>query len=277
MKKIMMLATIVAIGMTAQAVVIDTWDMNGNGPWQTSDNGIDGVPGITVGPHLGSANQSQAQTDDDGVFLLDPTNISGNSYSGKTPLSTVINVSATPIVRLTLDINNINLSGDAATHSQFGVRLWDNRAGNDQKFVNMIVRDNGAADKVFAYAATGNSIDGSYHNWQAGRLVNGLVGTASSKVVMDIDFANDEIRMYAPDNWNYAPDGVGQVFTNSMDLSSVAQIDNIQLYSANWDNGAGDFMELNELTVEAIPEPATLGLVVAFGGAILFIRRSFMM
>jgi hypothetical protein len=29
------------------------------------------------------------------------------------------------------------------------------------------------------------------------------------------------------------------------------------------------------MTITAIPEPATLGLVVAFGGAILFFRRNF--
>ena len=33
----------------------------------------------------------------------------------------------------------------------------------------------------------------------------------------------------------------------------------------------------NEVTIDAIPEPATLGMVAAFGGAILFIRRKLMM
>ncbi|WP_372799056.1 hypothetical protein [Pontiella sp.] len=34
---------------------------------------------------------------------------------------------------------------------------------------------------------------------------------------------------------------------------------------------------VSQLTLEAIPEPATLGMVAAFGGAVLFIRRRFML
>ncbi|WP_372795816.1 PEP-CTERM sorting domain-containing protein [Pontiella sp.] len=38
---------------------------------------------------------------------------------------------------------------------------------------------------------------------------------------------------------------------------------------------AGGFFD--NLTIEAIPEPATLGMVAVFGGAVLFVRRRFMM
>ena len=33
---------------------------------------------------------------------------------------------------------------------------------------------------------------------------------------------------------------------------------------------------IDDVTVSAIPEPATLGMVAAFGGGILFIRRKLM-
>ncbi|MDF7806431.1 hypothetical protein P4E94_03205 [Pontiellaceae bacterium B12219] len=39
----------------------------------------------------------------------------------------------------------------------------------------------------------------------------------------------------------------------------------------------GDVFEVTGSTLSVIPEPATLGLVAAFGGAVLFIRRRFMM
>lgn len=42
-------------------------------------------------------------------------------------------------------------------------------------------------------------------------------------------------------------------------------------------SGQDDILELGQLQFELIPEPATLGLVAAFGGGILFIRRRFMM
>jgi hypothetical protein len=34
-------------------------------------------------------------------------------------------------------------------------------------------------------------------------------------------------------------------------------------------------MELDTVTIEVIPEPATFGLVALFGGGILFVRRNF--
>ncbi len=43
---------------------------------------------------------------------------------------------------------------------------------------------------------------------------------------------------------------------------------------ATWTNSSR--AQLNGLQIRAIPEPATLGLVAAFGGAVLFIRRRFM-
>lgn len=42
-------------------------------------------------------------------------------------------------------------------------------------------------------------------------------------------------------------------------------------------DGGADHVNVAALTLQAIPEPATLGLVAAFGGAVLFIRRRFML
>ena len=38
-----------------------------------------------------------------------------------------------------------------------------------------------------------------------------------------------------------------------------------------------DLASISQMSLEAIPEPATLGLVTAFGGAVLFIRRRLML
>jgi hypothetical protein len=40
--------------------------------------------------------------------------------------------------------------------------------------------------------------------------------------------------------------------------------------------GTGDAAALNFISMEAIPEPAALGLIAVFGGGILFVRRRFM-
>ena len=46
---------------------------------------------------------------------------------------------------------------------------------------------------------------------------------------------------------------------------------------STWDFNGNTVSTLSALTLEAIPEPATLGMVAAFGGAILFIRRRMML
>lgn len=45
--------------------------------------------------------------------------------------------------------------------------------------------------------------------------------------------------------------------------------------SFDWSIGDGFHAKVSGLAVYAVPEPATLGLIAAFGGGILFIRRNF--
>lgn len=65
--------------------------------------------------------------------------------------------------------------------------------------------------------------------------------------------------------------------TAVVDQAVVGRTLFIQAYGVNGGAGTGDFARVDNIVVEQIPEPATLGLVVAFGGGILFIRRKFML
>ena len=46
--------------------------------------------------------------------------------------------------------------------------------------------------------------------------------------------------------------------------------------NGGYTSGGGIFLDNITVDVSTLPEPATLGLVGAFGGVILFIRRRFM-
>lgn len=70
------------------------------------------------------------------------------------------------------------------------------------------------------------------------------------------------------------------------DGTGMTSIDQIQLIidasNGAWEYGgaggtATEFVKIDSVTLTQIPEPATLGLIAAFGGGILFIRRRFMM
>jgi hypothetical protein len=65
----------------------------------------------------------------------------------------------------------------------------------------------------------------------------------------------------------------------------MTSIDQIQLIvdasNGAWEYGAvagtaTEFVKIDSVSLTQIPEPATLGLIAAFGGGIMFIRRRFM-
>ena len=62
----------------------------------------------------------------------------------------------------------------------------------------------------------------------------------------------------------------GTIFTNDMTFSNLSGSSDFDLSIVS-DGGSGEF-----LRATVIPEPATLGLVVTFGGIALWIRRTFM-
>lgn len=78
------------------------------------------------------------------------------------------------------------------------------------------------------------------------------------------------------DSIDYA--GVGYI-ASAFDLSSFADIgagDYTLSVTENDMVGGGAYAVFDGVTLEAIPEPATLGMVALFGGGILIIRRKFM-
>ncbi|MDF7822604.1 PEP-CTERM sorting domain-containing protein [Pontiellaceae bacterium B12227] len=67
---------------------------------------------------------------------------------------------------------------------------------------------------------------------------------------------------------------VNYAFTADTLGTGTDLIHNFRIDPANSIQGAN--FEIDYLRVEAIPEPATLGMIAAMGGALLFIRRRFM-
>ncbi|MDF7800153.1 hypothetical protein P4C99_11810 [Pontiellaceae bacterium B1224] len=101
----------------------------------------------------------------------------------------------------------------------------------------------------------------SYHfdtQDQAGTFTTSLTGTDVFAFGKDVD--KDGTTDPAP----FAYD-----FTLTSDALGNASID--------YQNASGSWTATNGFDLVAIPEPATLGLITAFGGSILFIRRRFMM
>jgi len=90
------------------------------------------------------------------------------------------------------------------------------------------------------------------------------------------DLVNNTVSMTASGSGNLAAGGIGTIsYSDSFaqDLSGIENLIGFRTYV----QGQGDsYMELDTVTIEVIPEPATLGLFMAMGGGLLFIRRRFL-
>jgi hypothetical protein len=258
-KTAVMVAVLALTAVAASAAIIDEWDMNDNGQWQNSNNGLN------LGAHYSSNNQQVAQVDDDGTFIFSPT-ATPQGFSGKTDLSSVADLTA-GVVTLSYTYTAMDWSANPAANSQVGFRLW-NSAGS--QYVGMSFQD--TSDKIWAYTKSSAGLGGL--NAKTGRLINGLVDSSTPRTVkLELDYANSEVRMYADTQWQWSPSGVNAVFTNSVDFASagVTDIAKFQTYYQNW--GTGDTATVDNIRIEAIPEPATLSMIGLVGSTLLILRR----
>ena len=245
-------------GLAAHANVVDEWDMNDNGTWQNSNNGLN------LGGHYASNNQQVAQVPDDGTFFFSPLNASG--FGGKNPLSTTNDLTA-GVIRLSWTYTAMNWTNNPTANAQVGFRLWNSAA---TEYVGLAFVD--FNDKIFAFAKTSAGLGNL--NQRTGRVVNGLEDSTTPRTVsIELDYANGEIRTTADAwQWNNGSD----VHTNAVDFAAagVTDIGAFQTYYQNW--STGDITTMDNIRIETIPEPAVWGMIAAVGAGILFIRRRFM-
>lgn len=124
-----------------------------------------------------------------------------------------------------------------------------------------------------------NSNNGSLSGTDAQHQLAGLNLTNTASVTVQL-VANLDTGA-----WSTQVDyGVGfmDLVANGAGMNSINQIQLVADGGVNgWEyNGTGgvaaDFVKIDSVTLTQIPEPATLGLIAAFGGGIVFIRRRFM-
>lgn len=254
---------------SASAVVIDEWGFDSSGTPEVSNNGTSLQSSYQV-----SRQQSWA-VQEAGFLTLSNTN--GQFFTGKRPLATSVDLtsSASSVVRMTINYAGISVNdGNLATDATWGFRLAD--VDSDNYISIQIGQD--TSDKI--WARTKSEVGGV--SQRAGRLANGQEDlTGAYDVVLELDYANNEIRTYSPGGWQFDANGTDYVFTNAYNFAdnSIDSIDYIQGFQQNVEQTGtqGAFIKLDNLRVEAIPEPATLGIVAISGLSMLFIRRRFMM
>ena len=262
----LMLCVVLTSSLAASAAVIEQWDMNGNGQWQNSL-----TTGLNLGGHYNTNNHTLAQTDDDGTFLFAPASLP-QGFGGKTPLTAPIDLTQ-GVVTLSFAFTGVDWSGNPTVNNNIAFRLYESDAA-DAEYVGVQILDGFSTDRLrsrwdnsAAFGGTGSTF---------GRYGADLTASGNYSVVLEIDYANNEIRLSGAQDWDPVANGSG-VLTNSVDFAAAGftTIANFQTRYANW--SAGDTMLVDDITISQIPEPATVGLVAIMGGSLLFIRRRFRM
>ncbi|MDF7823876.1 PEP-CTERM sorting domain-containing protein [Pontiellaceae bacterium B12227] len=105
-------------------------------------------------------------------------------------------------------------------------------------------------------------------------------GTVTLPELPQLDVINSGKEGIGYFDFTTALDGTG---TGSLTVTGLVEQDYIDMFDGDdlYYNGSNagnfsDYFEVTGSTLSVIPEPATLGLVAAFGAGILFIRRRFM-
>ena len=112
--------------------------------------------------------------------------------------------------------------------------------------------------------------------------INNGVGGVGNWFSMDMNLSVSNGTYWSSMDINH---GGGTTTTSLKDLGIAAGTTVYAGYTTAYNNSGTNIMvsasmnkvEMDNFQVDVIPEPATIGLVAAFGGAVLFIRRRFMM
>jgi len=260
-KTAMLIAIMTGLALSASAVVIDAWDMNVNGTWQSPSYSETGA-GVNLGGHYKNdlTVQQYAQTDDDGVFLFAP--IAASGYAGKSALSSSIDLTA-GLVTLSMAFTDVDWSGTPLANNNIGFRLYES-AAVDAEYVGINIFDNG--DRIRARSDNSTAMGGQD---TVGRYGADLTASGTYNAVIEVDYANDEIRFTGGWDWNPAGE---DVVTTTVDFAAAgfSTIGNFQTRYANW--STGDTITMDDITVSQVPEPATFGML-GLGAIVIFTAR----
>lgn len=243
MRKLIIALFIALLGTSmswAQWESIDTWGMDDNGLYQTSDKNTN------LGGHYATNNQQVAQISDDGLFRFNPVDASG--YGAKIDLSSTNNL-ADGNVRIAWTYDALDFSAVNTNGTKHGFRLM-NAAGT--KWIGLSIEDVGNSDKIFAYAKDSEGVLGN--NSKGGRLVNGLgPDTENRTFYMELDYENDQILLYSAE-WQWTPsEATTFSFPYDFDANGITDIAKVQTWYQNW--STNDYIQQDEIAIEnKLPE-----------------------
>ena len=269
MKKTMVLVVLLAAG--SYATIVEDWqfnDANGTALNVVANDGTTGSTWNYGGPQTQNGNLNIGDTKYYKWAVANQQTYRTASFADIT----------TGQITFEFVIADWNLAGsDGLGVVNNGIKFNFGDAQNGSAQLEFEVAQDPSNDiRVRSQNSNNGNLSGTDAQNQLGGL--NLTNTASVTVQLlaDLDTGAWSTRVDAGSGFvDLVTDGTG-----------MTSIDRIQLIvdgsnGTGWEYGgvagtATEFVMIDSVTLTQIPEPATLGLIAAFGGSILFMRRRFM-
>ena len=184
-------------------------------------------------------------------------------------------------ITLTMKITDVDFSqttGNSNNNANFGVRLWDRASGfgngNGAYFMGITVLDTYANDRLQlalqssngTILSGGTGLTGTGNRTRIGWLTPG--GVLESETDYELSLALD----LAGGIWTAQINDEDAV-TGTFNTDHIV---GIEAYQAAFQQfSSEDYIDIDEISVSVIPEPATVGLLAGMGSGLLWIRRRF--
>jgi hypothetical protein len=237
MKKIIMLLTCFAAALSQAALVVDF-----NAQTQVST-------GTLFSTSFAGTNLNLSAADYSGAAMFGAYNENGGiSYRVETDTA-------------------LGASVRTGTGTSSGMFAWDTGGGavfgvaNDTIKANLSLMDSRVVTADFRFVVENAG------SWYISETIATASDAAISANALSLAWSAYDVSTIA---------GVTNMGGASFDPVNFTDIGYAGAYLSVTGNRAGNH-GIKSLTVDAIPEPATLGLIAAMGGGLLFIRRRFMM
>jgi hypothetical protein len=252
MMKNMFLAVSVATGfaMVSSGVVIENWQMN-----EGAGTNLSGLIN-SAGSAVWGGDVGNVQTDGSGNLRYTAGLNSSNNVFRNTPL-TAPNITA-GLYELSFSYSAVTIAGGDVTGANVGFGLRDSTGGGNDLFLVRLHRQNSTL-RLQTRGADGNT---TLENFGT----NALSGALDVRAVFNL--GTDLMDVY----WSL---GGGAEANMSGIAINDGQMDAFRM-AANLnteDFGATDFVDVDYLKLEMIPEPGTLGLMGVAGLGIFLARN----
>jgi len=194
----------------------------------------------------------------------------------------VAQASSADIVDITLKVTDIDFSattGNSNNNANMGFRLWDKATGlvsgpANTYFMGLQIMDSFASDRLqLALLSSNGTITSGGTGLTANNNRTRIAWLGSNnELALDDDWEFNLSINLGTGDWSGSVNGVEEA-TGTFNTDHIKGFDRYQATFQQFSNG--DYIDIDEISVSVIPEPASVSMIALAGGSVIWLRRRF--